>query len=270
MILVEAMPLPLTILLPYFNERGWLCRTIASLAAQSEQRFHLLLIDNASTDGGVAEAEAAAAVFGARAIGMHVAEAGKTQALAAALQQVHTPYVAVCDADTIYPPQYVANMLALFAANPASVAVMAIDLHAAADQPASQRRIDRVLRKVRRRPWHCHAGGYAQAYRTSALKAAGGFDAARWGYVLEDHEIVQRVLRFGSACYAPEHFCFPSARRRDRRRVSWSGFERLVYRLTPRTGLDWFFYRFLAQRLQARSLQATVLREKSWQPGPLR
>ncbi len=162
----ETMSIPLTILLPYFNERGWLRRTIDSLAAQSEQRFQLLLIDNASTDGGVAEADAAAAIFGARASGMHVAEAGKTQALAAALQQVHTPYVAVCDADTFYPPQYVANILALFAANPAGVAVMAVDLYADVDQPVSQRRIKSVLRKVRRRPWHCHA-----AHADSQLRA---------------------------------------------------------------------------------------------------
>jgi hypothetical protein len=141
---------------------------------------------------------------------------------------------------------------------------MAIDLYADAEQPASRRRIGRILRKVRRRPWHCHAGGYAQAFRTEALKAAGGFDPQRWSFVLEDHEIVQRVLRFGSARYAPEHFCFPSTRRKNRRQVSWSGFERLVYRLTPRAGLDWFFYRFLARRLQARRSQAAVLREKSW------
>ncbi|MEO6186880.1 MAG: glycosyltransferase family 2 protein, partial [Steroidobacteraceae bacterium] len=57
---------------------------------------------------------------------------------------------------------------------------------------------------------------------------------------------------------------FPSARRADRRRVSWTGFERMVYRLTPRAGLEWYFYRFLAQRLHARRFHASVLREKSW------
>lgn len=256
----------LTILLPYFNERGWLGRTIGSLAAQTDQRFELVLIDNASTDDSAAEARAAAASFGARARHIQVEQPGKTQALAASLPQVTTAYVAVCDADTLYPPQYVANILALFAEDPAAAAVMAIDLYAGVDEPTSRRRIARVLRKVRRRPWHCHAGGYAQAFRTDALKAAGGFDPARWGYVMEDHEVVQQVLQFGRARYAAEHFCFPSARRKDRSRVSWSGFERLVYRLTPRAGLDWFFYRFLAHRLHARRFQAAVLREKTWEP----
>jgi hypothetical protein len=37
-----------------------------------------------------------------------------------------------------------------------------------------------------------------------------------------------------------------------------------VYRLTPRAGLECFYCRFLALRLQTRRFQASVLREKSW------
>ena len=44
----------LTIVLPFFNEQGWIGRTIDSLVAQNDERFLLLLIDNGSTDGTAA------------------------------------------------------------------------------------------------------------------------------------------------------------------------------------------------------------------------
>jgi glycosyltransferase involved in cell wall biosynthesis len=261
----ESAHAELTILLPYFNEAGWLGRTIDSLAVQTDARFRIILIDNASTDGSNREAHKHADRLGQRAQFLLVAEPGKTQALAAGLRQVRTPCIATCDADTIYPPDYVANMLALFAAYPRNVAVFAIDLYAEADAPASLRRVIHILRKARWQPGHCHAGGYAQAFRTDVLRSAGGFDPARWPYVLEDHEIASRIQRFGMVRYHPAHVCHPSERRKSRCRVSWSRFEKLVYRLTPGPALDWYFHSFLAPRLKARGSHAQALREKSWE-----
>jgi glycosyltransferase involved in cell wall biosynthesis len=254
----------LTVLLPYFNEREWLGRTVDSLVNQSDSRFRLILIDNASTDGSETEAHAKVAALGERVQFLQVAQPGKTHALAAALRHVQTPYVATCDADTIYPSGYVANILAAFAEDPEVVAVMAIDLYADANEAVSRRRIARILRKARKRPGHCHTGGYGQAFRTAALRAAGGFDPARWPYVLEDHEIIHRVLQFGKGRYAPDHYCHPSARRKDRRSVSWTWCERVVYHFTPRSAMDWFFHSFLARRLRERNGHSQALREKSW------
>jgi hypothetical protein len=40
--------------------------------------------------------------------------------------------------------------------------------------------------------------------------------------------------------------------------------ERLVYHLTPRSRQHDFFYRFLANRFDARGQRDTVLRERNW------
>lgn len=258
------MECELTLLLPYFDERGWLGPTIDSLVRQSDQRFRMVLVDNGSSDGSEQEAREHARALEGRAQFMRVSAPGKTEALAAAMRTVKTRFVSICDADTIYPPEYVANTLRLFAQAPKVVAVMAIDVYAAAGTRTSQRRISRILRKVSWWPCLCHAGGYAQSFCTATLRSAGGFDPKRWGFVLEDHEVMHRVMKLGAVRYAPEHYCFPSSRRLDRQGVSWTAFERLVYRCTPRVYLDWFFYSFLARRLCRRGGHAQRLREKSW------
>lgn len=254
----------LTVVLPFFNEQGWIGHTVASLAGQNDPSFRLLLVDNGSTDDGVKEAAHEAAPLGDRARIVSCAIPGKIPAMAAGLAMVETPLVAICDADTHYPPDYVATIRRLFADNPHAAAIMAIDLYAAQNVPASRRRIDWIMRKSRRFPKKCHAGGYAQAFSLDALHAAGGFDMARWPYVLEDHEIVHRLLRFGPAIYHPDHVCFPSERRASRKAVSWTRGERLLYRYLPDFAMDWYFYRFLGRHLAARNSLGIALRHKDW------
>ncbi|WP_336957714.1 glycosyltransferase family 2 protein [Sphingobium aquiterrae] len=254
----------LTIILPYFNEQGWIGPTIDSLVAQRDRRFRLLLVDNGSTDEGPQEARRHAAPLGDAVSHIVCDRPGKIHALAAGLAAVTTPLVATCDADTHYPPDYVAWILSLFESNGRAAAVMAIGLYAPAASAEGQRRVARIMRKSRRFPTRCHAGGYAQAFRTQALRAAGGFDVQRWPYVLEDHEIVHPLMRHGTAVYHPDHVCFPSQRRASRASVSWTPMERLLYRRLPDGWMDWYFYRFLAGRLAARNSFGIALREKDW------
>lgn len=258
------MTVPLTIILPFFNEEGWIGRTVASLAAQSNPCFQLLLVDNGSTDKGAEEALLHTMALGGRITMLSCPTPGKTHALAAGLAQVDTALVATCDADTYYPPDYVRHILAMFDTGPQVAAVMAIDLYAAMDDPLSRQRTARILRKSRRFRHKCHAGGYAQAFRTEALRAVGGFDISRWPYVLEDHEIVHRVMRQGVALYHADHVCFPSDRRASRKAVSWTSAERLLYRYLPSAAMDWYFYYFLGRRLAARNSMGIALRQKDW------
>jgi len=254
----------LTILLPFFNEEGWIGQTIDSLARQRDDRFELIMIDNGSTDAGAAEARRHARMLGVHVTELECPTPGKVHALAAGLHRVRTPLVAICDADTLYPPEYVGRIVDLFGQNPDAAAVMALDLHGPAESSESRRRIAHLMRKTRRFAEKCHAGGYAQAFRTAMLRTAGGFDAARWPYVLEDHEIVHRIMAHGRVIYDPGHVCFPSDRRACRKSVSWTPAERLMYRHMRRSMMDWFFYRFLGPRLAARNGTSMALRTKSW------
>lgn len=254
----------LSVIVPYYNESNYIAKTLKSLCNQNTRNFAIILVDNASTDDSEEIARAAMAKYPDIAVlYLHQPIPGKIHALDLGLSHVVTDFVATCDADTLYPEHYVATCLEMLSA-PDVVAAMAINLLTDARIAESRKRISKVLRKSVLFRSQCHAGGYAQAFRTSALRAAGGFSSPDWPFVLEDHEVVNRVLKRGKIAYREDHYCFPSERRTDRRAVSWTWDERMVYRFTPGRLKDWFFYDFLAKRFERRGLVQTKLRERDF------
>jgi glycosyltransferase involved in cell wall biosynthesis len=265
----RATPRPLiTLVLPFYNEAGYIERTLESLVHQKDRRFALILVDNASTDNsGACAARVCAALTDIEIRFLFEGKLGKINALATGLTRIDTPYLATIDADTFYPPDYVGNCIKLFRANPDAAAVMAIGLSCALG-PAARRRVLRTTRlRSKLFSAKCHSGAYAQAFRTNAFRAAGGYDAAIWNFVLEDHEIVHRIARFGRLVYDTGHFCITSNRREDRAHVSWSLAERLVYAATPASKLNWFFHSFLLNRFTRRRLFNVNLRTFARRPG---
>lgn len=262
-----AAPPRWTVVIPCYNEEAFIGATLASLAAQTE-RFALIVVDNASTDASAAVVRAWAAAH--PHIATHLIDEpkpGQVHALRAGLLAVTTELVAVCDADTEYPPAYLARAAALFdARGPETVAVLAHDAVAGAEAtlPARARRwlYSNVIPFLL--SGQAHAGGYAHCYRTAALGAAGGYDAAIWPYVVKDHELAHRMLKQGNIAYATDHWCVPSLRRADRKGVRWTLFERIVYHATPFALKDWFFYDFLAKRFVGRKQTDVVLRQREW------
>ena len=252
----------ITLVLPYFNEADFIAETLDSLARQADRRFALVLVDNASTDGSAAIArEGCTAMADIGVTFLHEAQPGKLFALRRGLAEAGTPYVATLDADTLYPPDYVARTLASFVSGQDVVAVMALGM-APAGPDAGFRRQQVFARLM---PQKCHTGGYGQAFDRLALEQAGGFDPARWPYVLEDHEIVHRIGKLGRVIYPAGHACVTSDRRSDRSGCSWNAGERLLYKLLPGVLMDWFFYRFLGPQFEQRGLNNLRLREQRWQ-----
>lgn len=256
--------LPLSVVVPFYNEEAWIGATIESFVNQTDQRFRLLLVNNRSSDRSVEVATRAAAPLGYRAVILSEDCPGKIYALARGLDGTTEPLIATCDADTIYPPNYVEEILRLDAARPDAAMIMAIDLYAPADSDESRLRIAKILRRARRAPRKCFAGGYAQTFRTQWLRDAGGFDAKSWPYILEDHEVISRVQRFGPSTYGADLYCFPSTRRVDRSAMHWTRFERLAYRFVPAAWTEAFFHKFLAPRFARRNAFAVAQREKNW------
>lgn len=254
----------ITLILPYFNEAGWIGKTLECLAGQDDRRFRLILVDNGSTDAGKTEAISVCAKMTDIEISHEtVTTPGKIFALAHGCALADTPWLATIDADTNYPKEYVGRILRLVAENPDAAAVMAIDLHSD-DAAKNCKRIRKIMRKARVFPGKCHAGGYAQAFSTAAYRQAGGFSAEIWPYVLEDHEIVARIGRYGRIVSSPAHICYPSDRRNDRSDVDWSRAERLTYKLTPAALLPAYFRLFLGPRLRKRRSVSASLRRKVW------
>lgn len=249
----------ITLVLPYYNEAEYIEATLSSLASQSDRRFRLVLVDNGSTDesAGIAR-DACRAMPDIEALFLEEREPGKIHALVAGIAEVETPLVGTMDADTIYPSDYVARTLELFSERPNSSCVLAFGFTGRKHERARSQLFAWMF------PRKCHTGGYGQNFRLEALRHAGAFDPARWPYVLEDHEIIHRVVRCGPIAYGAGFHCLPSNRRADRSACSWTLLERVMYKLMPGFLMDWFFYRFLARRFRLRGLGNVQLRDKSW------
>ena len=260
----------LAVVLPYYNEVGYLRPTLESLLAQTRAIDQLILVDNGSTDGSeqlCREVLRGCTIADVRFL--KEPRPGKIFALHHADQHVRTSLVAFTDADTFYPPHYFEFCRQLFRQGGAArVAVMAKDLSTPPDSLTGiwtrwfYAGLARVLY------WQAFSGGGGQVFRTAAFRAAGGYSVDLWKYTLEDHEIMNRLRKVGRSYYHPHFWCMPSPRRRDRTKVGWNLGEQLVYHVTPPIWGDWFFQRFLAGRFEARRIYQTNLRHHDWNPNP--
>jgi glycosyltransferase involved in cell wall biosynthesis len=254
-----------SVVLPFFNEERFLGATLASLAAQTRAPDRMVLVDNASTDGSPAIARA----FAVANPGLHVevlreARAGKASALALGLKGLSDGLIATCDADTFYPTDYLARAEGLFAGDDSVAAVIAFGV-ASADAATTRALRMKGAVMAALAPRQTHGGGYGQAFRAEALHRAGGFSPERWPYCLMDHEIMHRIVKDGGRlAYDIDHWCVPSPRRNDRKRVRWTLAERLFYHVVPLSRRDWFFYEFLGPRFERRKLGELALREQPW------
>lgn len=250
-----------TILIPFHNERDFITETLACVARQSVAA-RVILIDNGSTDDSAGVALAACRRLGLSHEFLSEPRRGKVSALETGLRRVDTPYVATWDADTRYPGQYLARAQALLDRPGTAVAgayYASVDASNWRHWRGSihKRVVSRLLRR------QSHTGGAGQSFRTSAIRAAGGFSLRRWNLVLEDHEIIHRVMRYGTMRYAADLWCSPSDRVRDRAPAKWTVIEQLCYHAVMPFAGDWFFYRYLGPRLAMRRLTSDSLRERA-------
>jgi glycosyltransferase involved in cell wall biosynthesis len=250
--------------IPVYNEAELLPATLASLISQHTP-FHLILVDNASTDGGIEAARAQLAASGISHEVLVEPVPGQVHALRAGLTRVATEFVAVCDADTFYPPHYLTRATAMFDAGGANRVMLAAWLWPeGADARRARWTRRHWLGAFRLMPRQNHTSGAGQLFRAEALRRAGGYDPALWPYVLKDHELAHRMLKLGGQAMDRDLWCMSSARRADRGGVRWTLAERLLYHVCPYARKDWFFYTFLARRFAARGQQDTVLRRRAW------
>ncbi len=257
-----------TIVLPYYNEEAFIARTIGAAMALRGPAFRLVLVDNDSSDA--TEPLCRALLHRAPHIEVehvHEPKPGPSHALKAGFDRVRTPFISFWNADTWYPPDYLARAETMLA-RPGVVAAMAIDV---AGRPGSiagllRRYHKRIASLVMRR--QAHTGTFGQCFRTDVLRAAGGPRSEAWPWVLDDHELMQRVLKLGRSAYSADFWCMPSDRRGACAHVRWTLVERLLYHATPFRLKDWFFYRFLGRRFARRGMGTANLRIRDWSTGP--
>jgi len=249
-----------TVIVPFHNERNCLAGTIASLAAQTVRPL-LVLVDNGSTDRSAEVARDACERLGIVAIHLHEGRPGKVAALQCGLRAVSSTFVATCDADTIYPPRYLEQAGHLLR-RPGTVAAIAANCAVDAAPLAGRLAGLRLALTARLLPQQCLNGGASQAFRTSELRACGGFDPARWNWVLEDHEIMARLESFGRIAYHRAFLCHPAKRPRATDCTGWTLAEQIRYHATRPGERAGFFHDFLGPRLRDRSLPSERLRRE--------
>lgn len=251
-----------SIVIPVYNEVEFLPQTLESIVAQTTA-FDLIIVDNGSTDGCIDKARAQLADYDGKVTFLHEPRPGQVFALQAGIAAVTSEFTAICDADTYYPPHYLSAATQLFDTMGAEYVSACAYLRRKPFLAGLGSMVHRLL-VARILPHQNHTSGAAQMFRTEALRAAGGYDPALWPYVLKDHELMHRVLKLGRQIYHHNLWCITSDRRTDRRNVRWTLSERIAYHLTPRSRQHDFFYRFLANRFDARGQRDTVLRERDW------
>ena len=99
----------LALVVPCFNpDPRWFAQLLLSLRQQSDQAFHLLLVNDGSNDAAWAPIQAQLELYPWIQVLHQPVNAGISAALNTALEQVVTPYVALVDQDDILHPGAVA------------------------------------------------------------------------------------------------------------------------------------------------------------------
>lgn len=252
-----------TVVLPFHNERDFLPLSVGSLLRQTVP-FRLILVDNGSTDGGGEIAARLARSAGIDTVLLTEWRPGKVAALQCGVDATRTDYLATCDADTIYPDDYLERAGKLLARKGVAAAVAAT---AAPEASKAKRRMAGLHLAIVARllPQQCLNGGAGQVFCTEALRAAGGFDPVIWNWVLEDHEIMARVERQGRIAYDRHFLCAPITRPRSVSTVGWNTAEQIRYHSTRSASRFAFFHDFLGPRLRQRALSSDRLRREDRQ-----
>ena len=261
-----------SVVVPYYNEAAEIAVMLHSVGLQSSRDAHVILIDNASTDNSELVCRQVMAAYpDFKVTYLREPRPGQVHALRRGLAAVETEFVAVCDADTFYPGQYLEHATRVYdRQGPDCVAAMGYLRHARQHGSiADKLNTWHWLTAAKVWPQQNHTSGAGHTFRTRALRQAGGYDPAIWPYVLKDHELMSRVLRLGHQAYDRQLWCISSDRRTDRKSVRWTLGERLLYHFAPIRDKRPFFHKFLKRRFEARGQLDTRLRDRAWETAPL-
>ena len=197
-----------TIVIPNINGKGWLKDSIESIYAQTEQDFHLIVVDNGSTDESLEQARS----YCSRP-NFTLIENGHNTGFSHAVNQgialAESEYVVLFNNDAFAEPDWLAQLLAAAEKDPKIFAVQSlmirhfereladdagdyVTLMGFACKTGDGRRVERYSRPRR----IFSACGGAALYRKSILDEIGGFDENFFAY-FEDVDLSWRANNAG-------------------------------------------------------------------------
>jgi len=188
-----------TFVIPCYNERDYVTRCLASIAAQTADpgRFEILVVDNGSRD----DTREVAAALGATVLVNRRRGAAASRNLGAAAARA--PLVAFVDADCLLPPAWVATLAAhLSRADVAAAAAPAVPVTEgmtwvekgwAAVFVSFARSSERGVAQV------SNLASSNMLVRKEAFDAVGGFDESLLS--CEDYDLSQRLREHGALLF---------------------------------------------------------------------
>lgn len=173
-----------SIIVPIFNAAQWLEATVASVVAQTDPGWELLLIDDGSTDSLTPALCDALAAADARIHTLHTPNGGVSAARNRGLDIARGEYIAFLDADDLLHPEFVAATRAAARSTGAEIVFGGLNLF------RGEFRIRPLGHRV------------TTALPTAAVEHAlyqTGFDNAPWGKIY--HRRLWQGLRFAPCRY---------------------------------------------------------------------
>ena len=195
---------PVAVVVPVYNRRLKLIKTLESVAAQSSLPRIVVVVDDGSSDGTAAAAEtwlAANAPFVWKVV-RHAVNAGVSVARNTGFEHIgELPFVCFLNSDDLWPPDFIAEGLRALARREDAVAAIANRVADKADRP---KRV-KDLRPVVANPllWViCHHGAILSCsmIRSSAARAAGLFPPEM--LASEDTDFLLRLFVLGGAVHS--------------------------------------------------------------------
>lgn len=188
----------ITIVVPAKNAAETIVETLASVRAQTVERWRVIVVDDGSTDG-TATAVRGMAAGDARIALIRGPERDVGAARNAGLRAVETPFVSFLDADDLLSPTFVEQTMAAFARRPDAAAAYTGWLRLALDGRTEEGPCPDVEGDLFEHfAAACVFPPHACVVRRSVIEEAVGFDEAPT--TTEDWDLWQRIARTG-ACF---------------------------------------------------------------------
>lgn len=184
----------ITVVVPVRNRADIVLRTLDSLATQTHSHFHIIVVDNGSTDSTVAKVES----WAKNRTGLeptieilHCSEVGAPAARNAGLDGVATPWVMFFDSDDEMRPQHLANIVKEIKAFPDCELLYFDATMMDEDGWCHPKRVE-DKNVMRGHLFHCSLSTQRMAIRTELVRKVGGWqkECAIW----DDFELGVRLL----------------------------------------------------------------------------
>jgi glycosyltransferase involved in cell wall biosynthesis len=190
----------LSVIVPAFNEEKYIADTLTSLKSQTGKDYELIVVNNNSTDktGEIAK-RFTKKVFLEKKKGYH-------NAVNCGVKKSSGRYITFCDADSIYPDNWVQTMIDAFEKDETIVAVYGgarVKENNFLLNTVGEILVDAFLR-LSRFIGYDFASGYNLAYKKDAYKKSGGFDLKIYSGASPDNQLVRRLSKVGKIKFLPK------------------------------------------------------------------